>query len=108
MPAVDFDWRIFFEEELRNERAAYELRRNGGPGGAFDAPVEFHDEEPVEEHVRERTDDFAEHGSFWVAHGAYKVVHARSDGLEYCSAKQDAHVAGGYRKCLVACAKQFE
>ena len=49
MTPADFNRRRLFHEELRNQATGDQLRTNGSPGGAFDSPVELHDEDPDSE-----------------------------------------------------------
>ena len=100
--------RALLDKELGDESGCYKLRADGGPGGALDSPMELHDEQVVENNVRDSAGDFAEHGRFGMAHGTDKVVHAGGDCLEHGAAQKNAHVAAGHGQGLVTCAEQLE
>ena len=102
MPPADTDGGALLDEELGNQAAGDKLGTHRGPGCPFDAPVEFHDEQPVQDDIGNSPGDFPEHGGFRMAHGTDEVVHARSDSLEYRPAQDNAHVAFGHGECLVA------
>lgn len=106
--AVDLDGGGFLHKELHHGKPADALAQNGGPGGAFDAPAELHDEQPVENHVAAGTDHDSRHGRFGVAHATDKVVHARDNRLEYGAHQNDAHVTGGDGQKLVASPEQLQ
>ena len=105
---ANLDGRGLLHEKLRNQAACDQLRTNCCPGGPFDSPVEFLDENPVQNDIADRACDFAEHGGFGVAHGADKVVHAGRDCLENCTAQQNAHVAFRDGERLFASSEQLE
>ena len=108
MAPANLDGCRLLDKELGDECGGYQLRGDGGPGGAFDSPVELHNEHEVENDVRHRTDDFAEHGGLGVAHGADEVVHAGGDCLKNRTAQKNAHVAAGHGQGLLAGAEQLQ
>ena len=105
---ANLDGRGLLYEELRNQTACDQLRTNCCPCSPFDSPVEYLDEQPVQNDVADGSSDFAEHGCLGVPHRADKVVHAGGNRLENGSAQQNAHIAFRDGERLLAGPEQLQ